>query len=300
MKDFDLYTLRLFVAVCDSGNILSTSEREHIDPSAITKRIAKLEKDLGVKLLNRSTKGVTPTTEGLGLLHGARELIANANQLSDQMSGFQAEQDDTVEIIANTTIWSGFLPYDISNFLNDPKHKHVNILMRDGDKAAIAEAVHEGRIPLGITWDRRNLKGLKTVPYRPQHIAAYIHHTHPLSKKKKLTYDEVAHLDRVAIFSNRTVELELASQKIINPTVLKFRAVAPNFELALRMAEMQVGILLAPLEMKLFVNTPSLVVIPLTDTSARRDYFICFQNENTLSYSAQILLKHLTHAATAQ
>ena len=172
--------------------------------------------------------------------------------------------------------------------------------MRDGDRLAITEAVHEGRIPLGITWDRRNLKGLKTVPYRPQHIAAYIHHTHPLSQNKKLTYDEVAHLDRVVIFSNRTIELELASQKKVNPASLRFRAVASNFELALRMAEMQVGILLAPLEMKLFVNTPSLVVIPLSDTNARRDYFICFQDENTLSFSAKKLLKHLTNAATAQ
>ncbi len=43
MRDLDLKTLRLFVAVCDTGNIARAAEQEHIEPSAISKRIAQLE-----------------------------------------------------------------------------------------------------------------------------------------------------------------------------------------------------------------------------------------------------------------
>lgn len=300
MNNFDLLTLKIFVAVCDTGNVLSVSEREHLDPSAINKRLTKFEKELGVKLLNRSIKGMTPTIEGKGLLQGARELLANANQLLDHMKDFQSESDDTIEVIASTTIWSGFLPYDIGNFLTQPNNKNINIVMRDGDRSDVVEAVREGRASLGITWDKKGLKGLNSVPYRPQQIAAFIHNSHPLSQHKQLAYNDVAHLERVAILSNRIIELELASKKIIDPVSLKFRAIAPNFEIALRLAEMQVGVLLAPFEMKLFVKSPSMVVIPLSNKDAHRDYFVCFQDENTLSYGAQLLLKHLADAATAQ
>ena len=46
MKDLDLTTIRLFVAVCESRSILRVSERENMVPSAITKRLANLEDEI--------------------------------------------------------------------------------------------------------------------------------------------------------------------------------------------------------------------------------------------------------------
>ena len=46
MTDLDLTTLRLFVNVCESRSIQRVAEREKMDRSAITKRLAKLENNL--------------------------------------------------------------------------------------------------------------------------------------------------------------------------------------------------------------------------------------------------------------
>lgn len=70
MRDIDLKTLRLFVAVCDHRNIARAAEEAHIEPSAISKRIAQLENELGVPLLLRSRRGVQPTAAGNALLTG--------------------------------------------------------------------------------------------------------------------------------------------------------------------------------------------------------------------------------------
>ena len=297
MKDFDLLTLRLFVAVCDTGSVQNVGEREHIDPSAITKRFSKLEKELGVKLLNRSIKGMTPTPEGKEFLYGARHLLGNANQLAEHVKNFPIKFDDTVKIIGATTIWSGFLPYDLGTFLNKLEHKNIHIEMDIGDRIAVVEAVKEGRVSMGVSWDRKSFKGLQDIAYRPQKLAVFVHKEHPLSHEKKLTYAAIAKWDRVGIESNRAIEIELSSKKLIPSLEQRFRAIAPNFEIALRLAEMQVGILIAPLEMKLFVHSKSLVAIPMEEEFSRRDYYICFQDENTLSSSAKLLLKHLSSAA---
>jgi DNA-binding transcriptional LysR family regulator len=300
MKDFDLFTLRLFVAVCDAGNMLSVSEREHIDPSAITKRFAKLEQELGVTLLKRTGKGVTPTVEGNALLDSARGLLEQAGRIAKHMRDFKAGASDTVEIMANTSICAGFLPYDIANFLNHPNNKNINIVMHYGDRASTVQSVLDGRVSLGIIWNSTNTKGLKTIAYRPEHIAAYFHRSHPLSKKKNITYNDAKKFERVAILSNRNVELEFANKKVIEVDSLKFRAIAPTYEIALRLAEMQVGILLAPYEMKLFVQSSNLMAIPLNSESAKRDYAICYQDENTLSSAAKRLLIYLENAAKSQ
>ncbi|MGE8476371.1 MAG: helix-turn-helix domain-containing protein, partial [Paraburkholderia hospita] len=68
MRDIDLKTLRLVVAVCEHKNMARAAHDEHIEPSAVSKRIAQLESDLGVPLFTRSRRGVQPTPAGIALL----------------------------------------------------------------------------------------------------------------------------------------------------------------------------------------------------------------------------------------
>ena len=61
MRDLDLTTLRLFVSVCETGNIARAGERANMVGSAISKRLAQLEDTVGTPLLLRKRRGVVPT-----------------------------------------------------------------------------------------------------------------------------------------------------------------------------------------------------------------------------------------------
>ena len=65
-KDLDLTTLRLFVAVCDARNIAHAAEREHLVGSAVSKRMAQLELQMGTPLLVRKRHGVAPGSSSPG------------------------------------------------------------------------------------------------------------------------------------------------------------------------------------------------------------------------------------------
>lgn len=56
-RPFDPVTLRMFVAVCEERNIARAAEREAIVASAISKRIAAIESELGVQLLESLSVG---------------------------------------------------------------------------------------------------------------------------------------------------------------------------------------------------------------------------------------------------
>ncbi len=58
MRDLDLTTLRLFVAVCETQNIARAGEQQHIVASAISKRLAQLEETVGTSLLDRAADAV--------------------------------------------------------------------------------------------------------------------------------------------------------------------------------------------------------------------------------------------------
>src|SRR5438067_1590845 len=83
---FDPITLRLFIAVCEEGNIARASEREAIVPSAVCKRIAALEEDLQVPLLVRGKQGMTPTAAGLAFVRQARDVLASMERIHAEMS----------------------------------------------------------------------------------------------------------------------------------------------------------------------------------------------------------------------
>src|SRR5262249_47409268 len=85
MRDLDLTTLRLFVAVCETQNMARAGEQAHIVASAISKRLAQLEETVGATLLERRRRGVTPTPAGEMVLTHARAMLAAADRVARDM-----------------------------------------------------------------------------------------------------------------------------------------------------------------------------------------------------------------------
>ena len=70
-----------FVAVADNGSFVNASKVLYVDASTVSKLVGRLEKDLGAKLLHRSTRRVTVTANGAGALVAARRLLDDARAL---------------------------------------------------------------------------------------------------------------------------------------------------------------------------------------------------------------------------
>lgn len=68
MKRSDLAGLTLFAEVLERGGFRGAAKAIGISPSAVSHGIANLEKRLGVRLLNRTTRSIAPTDAGIGLL----------------------------------------------------------------------------------------------------------------------------------------------------------------------------------------------------------------------------------------
>ncbi len=79
----DLKSLKYFVAACEAGSITGAAEACHIAQPSITLAIHKLESELDTRLLDRSKKGVSPTSEGQELYIRARKLLAQSRALVD-------------------------------------------------------------------------------------------------------------------------------------------------------------------------------------------------------------------------
>src|ERR1700761_7948770 len=82
VRRLDLTTLRLFVAICEEGNLTRASHREAIAPSAVSKRMHDLEQALQVALFERQPNGMALTPAGESLLHHARVTLLNVEKIA--------------------------------------------------------------------------------------------------------------------------------------------------------------------------------------------------------------------------
>jgi DNA-binding transcriptional LysR family regulator len=73
-----LASMETFVRVVETGSFSRAARQLRVGQPAVSKSIAQLEKYLGVKLLTRSTQGLTPTEAGLGYLVRARRALEEA------------------------------------------------------------------------------------------------------------------------------------------------------------------------------------------------------------------------------
>ena len=88
VRRVDLFTLNLFLAAIEEGQICRAAAREHIAPSAATRRIQELEEIVGVRLVDRTAKGVVPSQAGLALSRHIRVLLGTLDDIRRDLTAF--------------------------------------------------------------------------------------------------------------------------------------------------------------------------------------------------------------------
>jgi len=100
----ELYTMRYALAVAEYGNFSLAAQACHVGQPALSQQIAKLEKELGVLLFYRSSRGAAPTEAGLEFIHRAREIIQLTDALQSEMSSYAGLQKGTLHLGTITSL----------------------------------------------------------------------------------------------------------------------------------------------------------------------------------------------------
>jgi DNA-binding transcriptional LysR family regulator len=87
----ELYQLRTFAAVAETGHLTRASERLHVSQPAVSAQIKALEEELDVRLFERGPGGMTLTRAGTGLLEAARKVLAAAEEMKNVSKALKGE-----------------------------------------------------------------------------------------------------------------------------------------------------------------------------------------------------------------
>ncbi len=294
MRDIDLKTLRLFVAVCDRQNMARAAEDEHIEPSAVSKRIAQLEADLGSPLLLRSRRGVQPTAAGESVLEHARNVLFTVDRLVQDATGFSAGVTGHVRLIATASAIAESLLDDIASFMREPANSNIRIDVEERYSSDLVRHLREGTASVGVCWNSVDAMGLAQRPYRSDRLALAVHPTHPLAKEKSLRFEQTLDYEHVGLPPTTAVHTMLHKAAARAGKTISYRVIVSSFDAGFRVVSANLGISVVPVEVAtVYMKLHGIRVIPLTNAWAARRFAIFFQKFETLQPAARGLVDHL-------
>ena len=93
-----LQGLLAFIEIADAGSLAAAARRLNVTPAAVSKNLLRLEEQLGVRLVQRSTRTLRLTSEGSGFLVKARSALRTLDEAVAEVSQAAAEPAGTVRI----------------------------------------------------------------------------------------------------------------------------------------------------------------------------------------------------------
>lgn len=293
MLDLDPKTLRLLVAVCEHRNIKQAAAQEHIEPSAISKRIAQLEHRLGAPLLVRGRRGVQPTPAGQALLEHARTLLFTLERIEADVAAFAGGIKGQVRLVASISAIAESLLDDIAAFMRAAQHRDIKVDIEERLSRDVVRLVRDGGAALGICWDRVDFQGLEQLPYRGDELVLAVHAAHALAGRRSLRFEQTLAEQHVGLPPETAVHTMLARAAARAGRRIDYRVIVSTFEASLRVVAAGLGVSVMPQQVVQGSGRAEVIAVPLTDAWAQRRFAICFRSADTLPPAAERLLQFL-------
>ncbi len=144
----DLKLLRCFTVVADELHFGRAARRLNILPSSLSRNIGLLEKDLGLRLLTRTTREVTLTRSGQLLQRDARKLLALADEVADDVRSAASNEERVFRIGAMDSAATGLIPQLVHDF--HEIQPELELLLIEEKSASLLPKLVSGSLDVAI------------------------------------------------------------------------------------------------------------------------------------------------------
>ena len=204
----DIRHYRSFIALADEGSFTAAARKLHIVQSGLSVTIKEMEEELGVTLVQRTTRRVSLTDAGTLFLEYARPAVT---MLSDGMEAVRAQSH-----VVRGRISLGILQ-SLGPYINLPtvlgrfhaQYPDVDFTVRSIDSPQAPELIREGSIDLcfhAIT-AKTLPAGVDAIPFIEDSLVAICTKEHPLAQRKAVKLEVMCKLPFVDLTPERALRV---------------------------------------------------------------------------------------------
>lgn len=287
---FDLDQLRAFVAVADRLNFRQAAEDIHLSPPALSRRIDRLEAQLGARLFERSSRAVRLTRTGEAFQQRVRNILEDLEAAVLGIDELVSGQGGRVTVACVPSVALRLLPAAIQAFQRElPK---VQVRVQDDAMQVIALSVLSGEADFAIGFATGELPGLQVETLLSDPYVLAVPREHALARRRRLHWRELKDWPLVGLMrggGNRQL-LERHLEDIALPLRPQYEAAHVAALLGLVEAGLGLGVVPA---LALPADHPRLQAVSLVEPALSRELALITPRARRLGPVAQRLLDQL-------
>lgn len=217
---YTLKQLRYFVAAAEAGSITRAAEATHVSQPSVSAAISHLEDVFGLQLFIRHhAQGLSLTPAGRRLFASARELLAHAEELTQDAAGLGEALEGDLDIGCFVTFAPFVLPGVLRVFARE--HPAIRVRPHEEDLRALPEGLRRGRYEFAVTYDLNMPQDIDFEPLVAVPIHVIVPAEHRIAGKKtvKLTELEGEPLVLLGLPESRSHFLSVFAEAGIEPNI---------------------------------------------------------------------------------
>lgn len=185
----NLEYLRTYLEVVRLGSFSEVAKKLSISQPAVSFQIQKLERDLGVRLIDRGQKTIKLTDAGKRLLHFAEVVERERTRLMRDLDQLREEVTGNIVIAASTIPGEILLPPILGEF--KALHPSVQARVDVSDSLTVISVVQTGDYDLGFCGTAPGSRELDYFKVAEDEIVLIVFPEHPFAKRKKISLMEL-------------------------------------------------------------------------------------------------------------
>jgi DNA-binding transcriptional LysR family regulator len=287
---FDLTDLRLFTAILSHGSITRGAAAMNLALAAASQRVTAMEATLGIALLDRSRRGVRPTTAGALLMRHAQDILFRADQMTDELRVLSKGLRGRLRLPSNTGAVLGFLPSALAGFL--VAHPGLDIEIEEHPSVEIVRLVSAGGAEFGIVADFVDAGALHLHRLTDDPLVLVAPAGHHLAERRQIDFTEIMRESFVGLLE-AALEQHMAEHAKRRGVTLNHRVRLRGIRAIGEMIQAGIGVAILPRSAAAELAGLELCAIPLSNAWARRSLALCLRGSDELTPTARLLLDHI-------
>lgn len=287
-----MLTLRVVIAVAESGSISAGSDRLHLAVAAASARISAMEAALGIRIFERSPRGVELTSAGRMLVQRGRELLVDADRLATDVRDWSLGLAGHVRVLANASALLEVLPARVEAFTRS--HPRIRVDVEERMSPEIPGALLEGRADVGVVDVMTPAQGLEFLAFFRDTLVLVLPERHPLATAPQVRLLQLLDQNFIVLAGANALSSRLFNAAAALGENIQVRQQMRSFDAACRMVAAGLGVAVLPRE----AIAPQLAhlplrAVPLAEDWAQRTHYLALRTGADAPAAARTLVDAL-------
>ena len=186
----NLQQLRYFKKLAEVLHYSRAARALYISQPTLSSSISVLERELSVKLFERSGRGVRLTEQGTIFYQYVSEGLRCIDEGVEAIKPRSVADVNEVRIGAIFTVQDDYLPMLLNDFLNRVGHS-ISLMNYQGFTDHLIDQLLEGSLDVAFCGKRENEPDIEYIPVTYRRLALVVRDDHPLAHRASVTFDDL-------------------------------------------------------------------------------------------------------------